>query len=265
MKRSIRKKIVQITFVVCMAVVLIGQALKKENVPQIYRNYSIYDGYKEDGKNLAKQAVAYMVYDHSCDYIGYTYAEYSEWSSEFIDYLKEALENQNVENAMKSIVCNYEILSLDQKEAIMEKQSEFHRYYETDIWYRLHMRMSAESNDYVIYHQTMEGYKQYFMILDDSDDYTTADIPMYAGGQKRSEPYFIQWNDKNYVVFSYWDRENKKIVGLVVYDGYGDLVSIGMNQDGTFQVVPQDRMFAHEGNERWWDYYNTTIPIMEVY
>ena len=264
MNRIIRKRLVQITFVVCMTVALIGQALKKENVPHIYRNYSIYDGYKEDGKNLAKQAVASIFYEEFSEYIGYTYDELTEWSSEFIYYLKEALENQNVEKAMKSIVCNYEILNHDQKELVMEEYPEFHGCYETDIWYRLHM--TAERNDYVIYHQTMEGYKQYFIILNDTDDYIeSVELPMYAGGQKRSEPYFIQWNDKNYIAFSYWDKENKKIVGLVVYDGDGNLVSIGMNQDRTFQVVPQSVWYIHDGNERWWDYYNIMTPIMEVY
>ena len=264
MNRIIRKRIVQTTFVVCMVAALIGQALKKENVPEIYKNYMFYDGYKEDGKNLAKQAVTLPFFGELYEMLGYLYDEYTEWPSEFIYYLKEALENQNVEKAMKSIACNYEILNRDQKELVKEEYPDFQRYYETDTWYQLHM--TAERNDYVIYHQTMEGYKQYFIILNDTDNYSGwVDLPMSAGGQKRSEPYFIQWNDEIYIAFSYWDKEDKKIVGLVVYDANWNLVSIGMNQDRTFQVVPQSVWFIHEGNERWWDYYNIMTPIMEAY
>lgn len=263
---GIKRKIIQVLLIIAMAISFFCVLQNTSDSKKLYSSYYVYDAYKEQGQNLTKQTVGAYFYEPRADFLCYVYDEYTEWPPEFVKYLCNSLSNHVVDIEMQKIGCEYKPLNCEEKDHIRKKYSSLEKYYMTDAWY--HVNMSADGNDYVIYHETIEGYKQYFIILNEGGSdpyYDSGEVPMCAGGQKKSELYFVQWDDQKYIVVSYWDHENKAVVGLVVYDGMGNLISIGMNVDGTFQAIPQLEMYARAEHIKWLEFYSLYKPILEVY
>lgn len=185
----------------------------------------------------------------------------------FIDYCIEAVKEDCLIEKLTEISTEFEIVETREKETFQrERDNEcglaaYNTDYSLckDIWYRV--SLSPEGDDIIVEHVDEEGYIVNYFFWNIMRSYQYSDVPVRSGGQKQSRPYFIQWEDKNYMAIPYWSTEKDKIVGVAVYEfinNFGGVVTgIGINSDGTINISEQ----AYFAPSNWTDYVPDVVRV----
>lgn len=262
-----KKKVIRVISVVGMVLILFGTSAAERNVSEVYRNYHIYDIYGACGVNLAKQAI--------CDYIPGTVMPYYEvmdtntWPEALVQYVEHALKNNRVDQAMNEIACDHITLNSQEKQNMRQTYPELERYYGSDIWYQVDL--SQAGKDLVMCKRTWDGYNLSYIVSRERETGNYTCNPLFAGGQKKSKPYFVQWDEKNYVAYPYRDENDKEIVAMTIYDMASDAdkikeISIGVGYYTSFCIDAQEIKIVPSGDVRWPSNNSKGyIPIIDAY
>ena len=171
-------------------------------------------------------------------------------SEELTEYLVQALQEGELIESLKEIEAEYEVLGEEEKQVFDLDLPEEERgiglalYYpsiRTDNWYRV--SLTDEGDDIIVEHVGEDGCTVNYFFWNIEGWHTYSDVPLRAGGQPESCPYFIEWDGENYLAIPYWDRGTKNIIGIVVYkfgNNYGGgVLAVGKNSDSSICVIPQ--------------------------
>ena len=233
-----------------------------------YKQIDIYDPYETAGVNLAPQAVCSTY--RSGEVLCYTVSE-RKWPQELIAYLKEGLLQKKITEYLDVIPADYIILEEKEKEALSKKQNQlayFSELFDEDaVWYQADLSEAGE--DLVVCCQLDGGYELSYIFVNDKE-YGYINSPITGGGQKKSAPYFICWENINYVVFPYWDKAQEEIIGIAVYDHHigayvGTVAGIWRNSDGTVQIKQQECWRVPVGKESQFQEYSLYVPMLTVF
>lgn len=172
-------------------------------------------------------------------------------------YLGDALLNDTlIENLLK-IEAEYEILNGDSKDKFLNNCKDIYllsyEYYEgtdSDIWYLVDL---YEKDDIVIWHQTKENTNILFF-ENYGNSYWKA---LGVGRLRKDQPYFIHWEDENYLAIPYWDDCEENIIGVTVhiYDNQSDkhdVVGIGIDQNSQITTCYQAYNIGNYGGSPWY-------------
>lgn len=170
---------------------------------------------------------------------------------ELINYLTEALREERLIERIEQIQADYRIVSNEEKEKFDVSEEERDRdvglrlhypVFKDDVWYCV--SLTDEKDDIVVEHVGEDGCIVNYFFWNIMQWHKYTDVPMRSGGQKNSKPYFVAWEDTNYMTIPYWDEHGNEIIGVTVYKIYnnygGDVTAIGRNSDGTIVVTPQE-------------------------
>lgn len=184
----------------------------------------------------------------------------------------EALEEEKLVESLQEIEVEYELLGEEEKKAFdlpENRQGEglawYYSYVKDDNWYRV--SLTEDGNDIIVEHVGIrDGCKVNYIFWNCEGKQTYREIPMRAGGQEGSRPYFIEWEGENYLAIPYWDREGETIIGVTVYKYLGykaEVLAVGKNSDSSICVIPQ----IIGGGYKFYDFpYNATEwPIVVRY
>ena len=264
---------ISVISVVGMALVLFCVSAAEKNVSDIYKNYHIYDIYKEKEVNLAKQAVCDYIPGMSIPY--YVLVDEDIWNEKFVTYMEKAIRDSNFDEAMEKIACESRTLTFQEKQQMRQEHPELEKYYGADTWYEADLTQTG--GDLVMCKKTWDGYNISFIVshMGGTDSYSNN--PLFAGGQKNCEPYFIQWDNNHYVVYPYWDDKNEKIYAMAIYDLNSDNkiheLSIGLGSYFPYCEYSHEVWMIQPGGIRWPEkdskayipYIHAYTPMEECY
>lgn len=180
----------------------------------------------------------------------------NEFPDSFIEYLCQAVTNGNMEDQLSQIEADYAVMSNWEKVIAIAESTDttlanFQYYFgnEEDEWYRISL---YEKDDIVIRHVFEDGSITSYAFLNYEHFSTEA---LRTGGKGANVPYFIQWEDQNYIAFPCENVEENIKRGLIVYDySVMGVVGIGLKEDGTIDINYQTCSL--------WDYGGTMWPIV---
>lgn len=189
------------------------------------------------------------------------------FGEELAEYFIHALEEEKLLESLKKIEAAHELLSEEEKQAFdlpeEKKGAGLALYYEeieNDDWYRV--SLTEEGDDIIVEHVEEDGHIVNYFFFNIMGKHVYSDLPLWAGGQKGSHPYFISWGEENYLAIPYWDREGDNIIGVTIHkylDNYSACVlAIGKNSDSSisvtlqdYEIVPYNYRFLSLGATRW--------------
>lgn len=176
--------------------------------------------------------------------------EYNIIPEELIHYLTDALKEERLIEEIERIQANYRVVSKEEKETFELDLPEEERglgialYYpaiKEDTWYCV--SLTEEEDDIIVEHVGEDGCIVNYFFWNIMQWHKYTDVPMRAGGQRNSTPYFVTWENVNYMTIPYWDIKGEEIDGVTIYKYFnnmsGEVIAIGRNSDGTIEVIPQ--------------------------
>ena len=236
-----------ICILVILAVVFLSlfMLLKDKNIPK-ERNISTYN----EGAMLCLLDV-----DKDSVHDGY------ELPEGLVEWIARSLENGDWDKRLKEISAEYKkISSLEKSQYFTEQEAE--DYYGLahycleieplllkDIWYLV--SLSEEGNDLVIESYDWEGEKCIYVFINffgTRMQYT--EPPMWAmEANPIGSPYFISWDEHNYMAVPVWKEESDKLLGIEVYDydpymRLGVITGIRVDDNGKRKVKSQEYLFT---------------------
>ena len=171
-----------------------------------------------------------------------------EQPQKLIDYCVEALQNGDLIEQLESIEAEYEIIVDEEKRVLIEVEHEVglsmysEGFEEDDIWYKV--SLSNEGDDIVVTHQEENGVVVNLYFWNNKESGCYNDTPVCTGGQKKSNPYFIEWDNKNYLAMPFWNEEKDELIGVLIYhfvgESDGTAIGIGINSDNTINISVED-------------------------
>lgn len=180
--------------------------------------------------------------------IAFSKTDYNSFPAELITYFENALLEGKLIEKMEDIQAEYRVMGKEEKEAFDVPEEEqglgvslYYSSIKDDEWYCV--SLSEEGDDIIAEHVGEDGCTVNYFFWNIMQWYYYGEVPLRAGGQKNSRPYFVEWEDKNYMAIPYWNMEGDEIIGVTIYKFYsynaGSVLAIGINTDGTVQVTPQ--------------------------
>ncbi len=228
---------------------------------------SMIDLYESCGMNLAKQKKNEIRRDEKVYYVNVDIDE-TDWPGDLVAYLKQALKDNSVEEYLEMIPSNYRKVEEGEKAQLVHgaEIAYFEPLFdEEDLWY---LFPSVDEEDVLVVCRLLTGGYQLTYIFENSESSGYVFPVLTGGGQRNSLPYFIQWEEENYIAFPYWNKDEDRIVGVAVYRFGGlmsNVITIGRNSDGTFQVLCQDAWYDFTGKEGYTGEVHYEVPWIEVY
>ena len=203
--------------------------------------------FKEEG-DLTQRGETTHVFEPQVYF--YKEDEYGTIPEELIHYLTNALKEESLIEEIEQIQADYRVVSKEEKETFELDLPEEERglgialYYpaiKDDTWYCV--SLTEEEDDIIVEHVGEDGCIVNYFFWNIMQWHKYTDVPMRSGGQRNSTPYFVTWENANYMTIPYWDIKGEEIIGVTIYKYFnnmsGEVTAIGRNSDGTIEVIPQ--------------------------
>lgn len=150
--------------------------------------------------------------------------EYSTISEDLIHYFSNALKEESLIEEIELIQADYRVVSKEEKETFELDIPEEERglgtalYYpaiKDDTWYCV--SLTEEADDIIVEHVGEDGCIVNYFFWNIMQWHKYTDVPMRSGGQRSSTPYFITWENANYMTIPFGDIKGEKIIGVTIY------------------------------------------------
>ena len=179
----------------------------------------------------------------------YTYeaAPYLEdfFGSEMTEYLSNSLLSNEVDDRLHEIAANYRKLNVIEKIKVImnSKDNIFLKYYCDegsiwDTWYQINLypevHTALSDTDIVISHVDKSGShtekaENVTNLVFFNEGWQYYGLAIRQGGQTDTQPYFVNWENENYMITLI--EKNEQVIGMTVYK-YCNVMTLIMNDSG---------------------------------
>lgn len=167
----------------------------------------------------------------------------------------EALEQDRLPEAISIIQTDYKCLNEEERKTVVEMENRetnsLANYLDCegnadDLWFQVDLN---EKDDIVIVHTNESGYTNIYYFRNKEGEGIWYDRALRAENhQEENVPYFVKWDEKNYMVVPYWGNDKEQIKGATIYNFRKEsVVGIGINKDNTINICYQ---IYSRGNEQ---------------